>query len=79
MTYPSDNSQAYRDDFRLQLIAILLICYVAVAPCVCFCVVTCVKKVTMCQCEKPPSANLPCEGLLIFYFEDLICQFWTLY
>ena len=61
--YPSENSQAYRDDFRLQIIAILLILYVAVAPCVCFCVVTCVKKVTMCQCEKTPSANLICEGL----------------
>ena len=61
--YPSENSQAYRDDFRLQIIAILLILYVAVAPCVCFCVVTCVKKVTMCQCEKHPSANLIFEGL----------------
>ena len=61
--YPSESSQAYRDDFRLQIIAILLISYVAVAPCVCFCVVTCVKKVTMCQCEKPPSAKLICEGL----------------
>ena len=63
--YPSENLQAYRNDyFRLQIIAtVLLILYVAMAPCICFCVVTCVKKVTQCQCEKPPSANLVCEGL----------------
>ena len=59
----TENSKFNQDDFRLPIIAILLIFYVAVAPCICFCVVTCVKKVTMCQCEKPPSANLVCEGL----------------
>ena len=59
--YPSESSQAYRDDFRLQIIAILLISYVAVAPCVCFCVVTCVKNVKI--KEKPPAPRLVCEGL----------------
>ena len=59
--YQSENSQAYRDDFRLQIIAILLVSYFVVAPCVCFCAVTWVKKLTMCQCER--SANLVFEGL----------------
>ena len=55
--------QAYRDDFNMKIIAFALIVYVTVSPCICFCVVTFVQKVTMCQCEKPPSANLVCEGL----------------
>ena len=63
--YSSEYSQAYRDDLKTWFIAFALIFYIAVSPCICFCVVSCIKKVTMCQCEKPPSANLVCEGLWI--------------
>ena len=57
----TENSRFNQDDFRLQIIAILLLLYVAMAPFVCFCVVTCVKYYYF--KEKTPSANLVFEGL----------------
>ena len=58
----ANSSRSYlEDDFRLQIIDMLLILYVAMAPFVCFCVVICVKHYNF--EEKLPSANLVYEGL----------------